>query len=184
MVVHPIPQWEIPSWDCMKRLWRSPMLSGLLHQGVCWRISPASFFLTPLHLLWAWLELGSHFYQNNDLFLYIRCKWCDQCLFWVSAPYLFRCLRRPQFSRAAHKWVGFWPWLIGNLCKSSRPTLWAVDDKLISMSAVVVHWVIFLDQAKWQDVRYTLGAIPYRIRISREVANFVGVCHSCITMDT
>ena len=62
--------------------------------------------------------------------------------------------------------------------------LWAVDEKLISISAVVGHMVIFLDQDKEQDVRYSLGVIPYRIRISREVTNFVGVCHSCVTTDT
>ena len=62
--------------------------------------------------------------------------------------------------------------------------LWAVDDKLISISAVVGHRVIFLDQAKGQDVRYSLGFIPYSIRISQEITNLVGVCHSCVTMDT
>ena len=56
--------------------------------------------------------------------------------------------------------------------------LWDVDDKLISISAVVGHRAIFLDQAKGQDVRYSLGVVPYRIRISRVVNNFVGVCHS------
>ena len=63
-------------------------------------------------------------------------------------------------------------------------TLWDVDDKLISVLAVVGHRVIFLDQAKGQDVSYSLGVIPYRIVISGGVANFVGVCHSCVTMDT
>ena len=62
--------------------------------------------------------------------------------------------------------------------------LWAMDDKLVSISAVVGHRVIFLDQAKEQDVCYSLGVIPYRIRISREVTNFVGVCHYLMTMDT
>ena len=62
--------------------------------------------------------------------------------------------------------------------------LWDVNDKLISVSAVIGHRVIFLDQAKWQDVWYSLGVIPHRIRISREITNFVGACHSCITMDT
>ena len=61
--------------------------------------------------------------------------------------------------------------------------LWAVDDKLISILAVVGHRVIFLEQAKGQDVSYSLGVIPYMIRISGEVTNFVGVCHSCVTMD-
>ena len=61
---------------------------------------------------------------------------------------------------------------------------WDVDGKLIYIWDVVVHKVIFMDQAKGQDVRYSLGIIPYRIRISREVTNFVGVCHSCVTMDT
>ena len=56
-------------------------------------------------------------------------------------------------------------------------------DKLISISAVVGHRVIFLDQAKGQDVCYSLGVIPYRIIISLEITNYVGVCQSCITMD-
>ena len=55
--------------------------------------------------------------------------------------------------------------------------LWAVNDKLIYISAVIGHRVIFLDQAKGKDVRYPLGVIPYRIRISREITNLVGVCH-------
>ena len=62
--------------------------------------------------------------------------------------------------------------------------LWAVDDKLISISAVIGHRVIFLDQAKGQDVCYSLGVIPHRIRISQEITNLVGVCHSCVTMYT
>ena len=33
MLVHPIPRWGIPSWDCTKRLSRLPMIYGLLHQG-------------------------------------------------------------------------------------------------------------------------------------------------------
>ena len=53
--------------------------------------------------------------------------------------------------------------------------MWAVDDKLISISAVVGHRVIFLDQAKGQDVCYSLGVIPHRIRISRDITNFL-VC--------
>ena len=53
--------------------------------------------------------------------------------------------------------------------------LWVVNDKLISISAVVGHRVVFLDQAKVQDVRYSLEVIPYRIRISGEVANFFGL---------
>ena len=59
-----------------------------------------------------------------------------------------------------------------------------MDDKLISISAVVGHKVIFLDQANGQDVIYSLGVITYRIRISGEVTNFVGVYHSCVIMDT
>ena len=62
--------------------------------------------------------------------------------------------------------------------------LWYVDDKLIFILSIVSHRVIFLDQAKGQGVRYYLGVIPYRIRIFREVTNFVGVFHSCVTMDT
>ena len=61
--------------------------------------------------------------------------------------------------------------------------LWAVDEKIISISAVVGHRVIFMDQAKGHDVCYSLGVIPYSIIISWEVDNFFVVCHSCITMD-
>ena len=60
--------------------------------------------------------------------------------------------------------------------------LWELDDKLISVLAVVGHRVIFLDQVKGQYVSYSLGVIQYRIGISTEVTNFVGVCHSCIAM--
>ena len=62
--------------------------------------------------------------------------------------------------------------------------LWAVNDKLISILAVIGHRVIFLDQAKGKDVCYSLGVIPHTIRISWEITNLVGVCHSCVTMDT
>ena len=62
--------------------------------------------------------------------------------------------------------------------------LWAVDEKIISISAVVVQRLIFLDQAKGQDVSYSLGVIPHRIRISWEITNIVGVCQSYVTMDT
>ena len=62
--------------------------------------------------------------------------------------------------------------------------LWDADDKLISISAVVDHRVIFLDQSKRQYVSYSLGVILYRIRISREITHFVGVCHSCVKIDT
>ena len=63
-------------------------------------------------------------------------------------------------------------------------TLWALDEKIISISAVVGHRVIFLNQSKGQNVNYSLGVIPHRIRISGEVTNFFGLCHSCVTMDT
>ena len=56
--------------------------------------------------------------------------------------------------------------------------LWDMDDKLISIWAVVGHRVVFLYEAKIQYVIYPLGVIPYRNRISGEVTNFVGVCHS------
>ena len=62
--------------------------------------------------------------------------------------------------------------------------MWDVDDKLISILAVIDHRVIFLDQAKGQYVCYSLGVIPHRIRISWEITILVGVCHSCVTMDT
>ena len=62
--------------------------------------------------------------------------------------------------------------------------LWDLDDKLIYILAVVGHKVIFMDQAEGKDVSYSLGVIPYRIRISGEVTNFVGVCNYCIAMDT
>ena len=63
-------------------------------------------------------------------------------------------------------------------------TLWAVDEKLIFILDVVGHRVIFLYQSEVQDVRYPLGIISYRIGISGAVTNFVGFCHSCVTMDT
>ena len=53
--------------------------------------------------------------------------------------------------------------------------LWAVDNKIISILAVVGHEVIFMDQSEGQDVVYSLGVIPDRIRISREVIDFL-VC--------
>ena len=62
--------------------------------------------------------------------------------------------------------------------------LWDVNEKLISISAVIGHRVIFLNQAKGQDVHYSPGVIPHRIRISRNITNLVGVCHSCVTMDS
>ena len=62
--------------------------------------------------------------------------------------------------------------------------LWSVDEKFVSISAVVGHRLIFLDQFNGNYVRYSVGVIPYRIRICWEVTNFVGVCHSCVTMDT
>ena len=43
--------------------------------------------------------------------------------------------------------------------------------------------MVFLDQANGQDVSYYLGVIAYRNRMSGEVTNVFGVCHSCITMD-
>ena len=61
--------------------------------------------------------------------------------------------------------------------------LWDVDGKLISILADVCHKVIFLDQADGQDVSYSLGVIPDRIRISGEVTDFVGVCNSCVIMN-
>ena len=59
-----------------------------------------------------------------------------------------------------------------------------MDEKLIPILAVVCHKVMFLYQTELQDVSYSLGVIPYRIKISGEVTYFVGVCHSCITMET
>ena len=62
--------------------------------------------------------------------------------------------------------------------------LWDVDDELISILAVVGHYMIILDQAEGQYVGYSLGVIPDMIGIYMGVADFVGVCYSCITMDT
>ena len=59
-----------------------------------------------------------------------------------------------------------------------------MNDKLISILAAIGNRVIFLDQAKGQDVCYSFGVIPHRIIIFREITNLVGVCHSCVTMDT
>ena len=61
---------------------------------------------------------------------------------------------------------------------------WDVYDKLIPILSVVGHKVIFLDQAKVQDVKYSLRVIPDRIKISVYFSNFVGVFHSCVTIDT
>ena len=44
--------------------------------------------------------------------------------------------------------------------------LWDVDEKIISILAVVGHRVIFIDQAEGKDVRYYLGVLPYNIGIS------------------
>ena len=71
-----------------------------------------------------------------------------------------------------------------SLCHLEFWPLWDVNDKLISISAVIGHRVIFLDQSKGQDVCYSLGVILQRIRISREITNLVGVFISCVTMDT
>ena len=62
--------------------------------------------------------------------------------------------------------------------------LWSVDDKIVSILDVVGHKVIFLDQAEGKGVIYSLGVIPDMIGESKEVTNFVGVCHSCVTMYT
>ena len=62
--------------------------------------------------------------------------------------------------------------------------LWAVNDKLTSILAVMGHRVIFIEQAKGQDVCYSLGVIKHRIRISLEITNISGACHSCVKMDT
>ena len=59
-----------------------------------------------------------------------------------------------------------------------------MDDKLISILSIVGHPILLLDQAEVQGVGYSLGVIADRIVISGEVANFVGVFHSCVTMDT
>ena len=63
-------------------------------------------------------------------------------------------------------------------------SLWSVDEKLISVLDVVGHNIILRGQSEVQDVSYSLGVIPDRIVISGEVANFVGVCHSFVTMET
>ena len=60
----------------------------------------------------------------------------------------------------------------------------AVDNNLISILSVVGRKFIFMDQAEGQYVSYSFGVKPYSIGISGEVTNFVGVCHSCVTMDT
>ena len=62
--------------------------------------------------------------------------------------------------------------------------LWDVDDKIISISAVVGHRVIFLDQAKEQDFSYSIGVIPIQYQNIQGGHQFFGVCHSCVTMDT
>ena len=138
MVVRPITWWGIPPWDCTKRLWRSSVLSGLLHQGFFWRISPASFLWKPLHLLWAWIELVNRCSQNNELLIHSHCKWCGLYLSWVSATSLFRRLHRPHFYRVAQIWAGCWPCWVGNFYESYN---WVdslkVDSVLQSPSLVI-----------------------------------------------
>ena len=58
-----------------------------------------------------------------------------------------------------------------------------MDEKLISVLAVMGHKVIFLDQSEVHNASYSLGVISDRIHISGYVSNFIGVCHSCVTMD-
>ena len=53
-----------------------------------------------------------------------------------------------------------------------------MDDKLISILAVVGHKVIFMDHAEGQDVRYSLEVMPDRIGISGGVTDVVDVSHS------
>ena len=55
---------------------------------------------------------------------------------------------------------------------------------MITILDVIGHKVIFLDQAEGKNVSYSLGVILYRMVISREVTNFFGVRHSCVTMYT
>ena len=62
--------------------------------------------------------------------------------------------------------------------------MWDVDGKLISVLDVLGHQMILLYQTEGKDFGYSLGVIPERIGIYREVTNFVGVCQSCVTMDT
>ena len=64
------------------------------------------------------------------------------------------------------------------LCHSECWTLWSLDEKLISILSIAGHHIILMDQNEEQGVVYSLGVILDRIRISEEVANFVGVCHS------
>ena len=61
--------------------------------------------------------------------------------------------------------------------------LWYVDNKIISILAIVGHQMILLNRTEVQDVGYSLGFIPDRIRISGEVTNFIFVCNSYVTMD-
>ena len=56
--------------------------------------------------------------------------------------------------------------------------LWSVDEKPITILAFVGHKVISLDQAERQDVSYSLGFFPDRIKISGDVNNFLGLSHS------
>ena len=50
--------------------------------------------------------------------------------------------------------------------------------KLISVLDVLGQNMILLYQAGGWDVSYYLGVVPYRIGISVEVTNFIGVCNS------
>ena len=131
MVVLPIPQRGLPSWICTKRLLHSPMLSGPLHQGGCWKIFPALSYWMPLHPLWAWINLRSHCSHHNYLFHHSCCNWCDPDFSWVSAPSLFFRLICPQFSRVAQTWAGWWLRWIGNFYYSYN-----LVDSLIGYSVL------------------------------------------------
>ena len=62
--------------------------------------------------------------------------------------------------------------------------LWDVENKLISVFAVVGHQMILLYQAEQNYVGYSLGVISYRVGISGEITIFVCACYSCVVMDT
>ena len=55
--------------------------------------------------------------------------------------------------------------------------LWDVDDKLISILAVLGHKMIPMDQSEVHYVNYSLGVIPESILISREITSFF----ECVT---
>ena len=59
-----------------------------------------------------------------------------------------------------------------------------MNDKFIPILTVISHHIVFLHQSEWKDFGYPIWFVPDMILVSREVANIVLVCYSCIYVDT